>query len=57
MKEYKCESTERKRPESDQVKHIYDKRIVARKFQPAAMVLLWNARLEKKGKCGKFDPI
>ena len=39
-----------------QTKHLYD-RTVIRKFQPEDLVLMWNARLQEKGKHGKFDPI
>ena len=40
-----------------QTKHLYDRRTVIRKFQPKDLVLMWNARLQDKGKHGKFDPI
>ena len=40
-----------------QMKYLYDKKIVNRKFNPDDMVLIWNARLEDKGKHEKFDPI
>ena len=40
-----------------QMKYLYDKKAIDRKFEPDDMVLMWNARLEDKGKHGKFDPI
>ena len=40
-----------------QVKALYDKRIVSKKFEDGDLVLMWNVRLEDKGKHGKFDPI
>ena len=40
-----------------QVKTLYDKRIVSKKFEFEDLVLMWNARIEEKGKHGKFDPI
>ena len=39
------------------MKYLYDKKVVNRKFEPDDMVLMWNARLEDKGKHEKFDPI
>ena len=39
------------------MKHLYDKRATERKFEINDIVLMWNARLEDKGKHGKFDPI
>ncbi len=39
------------------VKTLYDKRIVSKKFVDGDLVLMWNARIEDKGKHGKFDPI
>ena len=40
-----------------QVKTLYDKRMVSKKFEDGDLVLMWNARIEDKGKHGKFDPI
>ena len=40
-----------------QKKHLYDRRTIIKKFQPEDLVLVWNARLQEKGKHGKFDPI
>ena len=40
-----------------QMKYLYDKKAIDRKFEPDDMVLMWNARLEDKGKHEKFDPI
>ena len=39
------------------VKTLYDKRTVSKKFGDGDLVLMWNARIEDKGKHGKFDPI
>ena len=39
------------------MKHLYDKREIERKFEIDDMVLIWNARMEDKGKHDKFDPI
>ena len=39
------------------MKYLYDIKVVNKKFEPDDMVLMWNARLEDKGKHGKFDPI
>ena len=39
------------------MKHLFDKKIVERKFEFDEMVLMWNAKIEDKGKHGKFDPI
>ena len=38
------------------MKHLYDKRETERKFEISDMVLMCNARIEDKGKHGKFDP-
>lgn len=40
-----------------QCKSLYDRRATQRSFKIDDMVLMWNARLEDKGKHGKFDPI
>ena len=40
-----------------QSKHLYDRKTMIRKFHPEDLVLMWNARLQEKGKHGKFDPI
>ena len=40
-----------------QVKTLYDKRTTSRKFEDGDLVLMWNAKIEDKGKHGKFDPI
>lgn len=40
-----------------QVKNLYDKRTTTRNFEKGDLVLLWNARLEDKGKHGKSDAI
>ena len=39
------------------MKHLYDKRAIERKFEIGDMVLMWNSRMEDKGKHGKFDRI
>ena len=39
------------------MKHLYEKRTNKVKFEIGDMVLMWNARIEEKGKHGKFDPI
>ena len=39
------------------MKHLYDKRATERKFKIGDMVLMWNARIEYRGKHGKFYPI
>ena len=39
------------------MKYLYEKRATERKFKIRDMVLMWNARIEDKGKHGKFDPI
>ena len=40
-----------------QVKALYDRRTVSKKFESGDLVLMWNTRLQDKGKHGKFDPI
>ena len=40
-----------------QMKYLYDKKAIDRKFDLDEMTLTWNARMEDKGKHGKFDPI
>ena len=40
-----------------QIKTLYDRRTVGKKFEDGDLVLMWNARIEDKGKHGKFDPI
>ena len=40
-----------------QVKALYDRRTVSKKFESGDLVLMWNAKIEDKGKYGKFDPI
>lgn len=39
-----------------QMKYLYDKKEVERKFDLEDLVLLWNCKHEDKGKHGKFDP-
>ena len=39
------------------MKHLFDRKEVERKFEVDEMVMMWNARIEDKGKHGKFDPI
>lgn len=39
------------------MKHLFDRKSVERKFQIDELVLMWNYRIEDKGKHGKFDPI
>ena len=39
------------------MKYLYDKKATDRKFELDEMVLMWNARMEDKGKHGKFYPI
>ena len=38
------------------MKYLYDKKLVEIFFELDDIVLMWNARLEDKGKHGKFDP-
>lgn len=57
LDETRRESTSRNANMQLQVKNLYDKKFVERKFEPNDLVLLWNAILEDKGKHGKFDPI
>ena len=40
-----------------QTKQLYDKRETVKKIESDDLVLMWNARLEDKGKHEKFDPI
>ena len=40
-----------------QMKYLYDKKAIDRKFELGDMVLIQNTRMEDKGKHGKFDPI
>ena len=40
-----------------QMKHVFDKKAVERKFEVDETVLMWNARIKDKGNHGKFDPI
>ena len=40
-----------------QIKTLYDRRKITKKFQNGDLVLMWNAKIEDKGKHGKFDPI
>ena len=40
-----------------QVKTLYDRRTIDNKFQTGDLVLMWNARIEDKGKHSKSDPI
>ena len=39
------------------VKTLYDRRTVSKKFESKDLVLMWNTRIEEKGKHGKFYPI
>ena len=39
------------------MKYLYEKKVVDRKFEPIDMILMWNAKLEDRGKHEKFDPI
>ena len=40
-----------------QIKTLYDRRTVRKKFQDGDFVLMQNAKVEDRGKHGKFDPI
>ena len=40
-----------------QVKILYNKKIMNKKFEIKDLVLMWNARIEDKGKHGEFYPI
>lgn len=40
-----------------QVKTLFNKNMVSRKFENRDLVLMWNAIIKDKGKHGKFDPI
>ena len=40
-----------------QMKNLYDKRTIERKFEIDDMVWMCNVKVEDKGKHGKFDPI
>ena len=40
-----------------QAKNLYDKKEMERKFDHEDLILMWNARIEDKGKHGKCDPI
>ncbi len=40
-----------------QENHLYDKKVVARQFELEDLILMWNARIEDKGKHGKLDQI
>lgn len=57
LDETRRESTSRNAKMQLQVKNLYDKKVVERRFELDDLALLWNARLEDKGKHGKFDPI
>ena len=39
------------------MKHIFDRKVLQRKFEVDEMVLMWNSRIQDKGEYGKFDPI
>ena len=57
LTETRKEASIRNRKLQLQVKALYDKRIVSKKFESGDLVLMWNARIEDKGKHGKLDPI
>ena len=39
------------------MKHLFDRKVVERKFEVDEMVLMWNVRIEDKRKHGEFEPI
>ena len=55
--ESRREATLRNQKLQLQINTLYDRRIVRKKFQDGDLVLMWNARIQDKGKHGKFDPI
>ena len=55
LDEMRRESSARSARLQLKMKNLYDRRAVERKFKLDDLVLLWNARLEEKGKHGKFD--
>ena len=57
LAENKREASLRNQKLQLQVKTLYDKRTARKKFEDGDLVLMWNARIEDKGKHGKFDPI
>ena len=57
LEETRRESSIQNAKLQSQMKHLYDKRTTERKFEIGDIVLMWNARMEDKGKHGTFDPI
>ena len=57
LEETRRESSAQNTKLQSQMKNLYEKRTTKRKFEIGDMVLMWNDRLEDKGKHGKFDPI
>ncbi|XP_059066393.1 uncharacterized protein LOC131857708 [Cryptomeria japonica] len=57
LDEARREASTRKTKLQMQVKNLYDKRTTARIFQVNDLVLMWNGRIEDKGKHGMFDAI
>ena len=57
LEETRRDSSDRNAKIQLQMKHLYDKRATKRKFNIGDLVLMWNARIEDKGKHHKFDPI
>lgn len=40
-----------------QMKYLFDKKAKDRKFEVNYLVLMWNARIQEKGKHGKFKAL
>lgn len=57
LEEVRRDAHERNETLRRQCKKLFDKRATHRSFEVDDLVLMWNARLEDKGKHGKFDPI
>ena len=57
LNEYRRDASTKNVRLQSQVKYLYHKKVLDRKFELDEMVLMWNARIEDKGKHGNFDPI
>ena len=57
LHEHRKDATIKNAKLQHKMKYLYDKEVVDRKFELDDVVLMWNSRLEDKGKHGKFDPI
>lgn len=57
LDEIRSQAQEKNMNIQSQMKHLFDKREKNKKFKVGDMVLMWNSRIQDKGKRGKFEAL